>query len=66
MPRILEFRQIDGHIWAKLEIKGDESPFYIHTIEEVNRVRRGAIRNFLYDLGDAFINKEIPFPKEPD
>jgi len=40
MPRIAELREIDGAMWAKLELESDPSGIGIYTPEEIDAIRK--------------------------
>jgi hypothetical protein len=42
MPRVLEFKELDGAIWAKLDIdlEKDRSPIHLYTAAEMAELRR--------------------------
>ena len=60
MPRILEMKEIDGAVWARLQIDTtkDEGSVYIWTIDEAKRDRASAIRSFCFDLANQYIERE--------
>lgn len=56
MPQILELKQIEGQIWARLNVDFDSTPQPISllTLPEVDRMRRATIINELEELADNF------------
>ncbi len=56
MPQILELKQIDGQIWARLDIdlKATPQPVSLLTQPEVDRMKRATIINELEELADNF------------
>lgn len=56
MPRILELIEIDGHIYARLEIdlKTTPQPVSLFTAPELTHAKRAAILNELDELADNF------------
>lgn len=50
MPRIAELKEIDGHIWAKLEMNLEEGQVTLWTNEEIRDFKHACVRDFLIDL----------------
>jgi hypothetical protein len=67
MPRILKIKTEGGNVWVQIEqsdILASHSPIYLWTKEEAEEHRRQAIRSFLFDLGNKFIEQNYPIPTE--
>jgi len=60
MPRILELKEIDGHIWARIPLTDAETTqsVYVVTSEEMKQREASAIRSFCFDLANRYIEKE--------
>ena len=56
MPQILELKQIDGQLWARLDIDFETTaqPVSLLTKPEVDRVKRAALINELEELAENF------------
>lgn len=65
MPRILELKEIDGHLWAKLPTPV-EMPSSVHlwTEDETKQAKISAIHDFCFALANQYIedptNRLIP------
>jgi len=59
MPRILEIKKIDGHIWARLDVLDEPSPVYVWTEGEAKREWASAIRTFCFALANRYIEDPI-------
>ena len=62
MPRILEIAQKEPDcIWVKLPKVKDINAecYYIFTTEEVQDVKRRAIRDFCFALADSYIEENL-------
>lgn len=57
MPRILEMRIIENEVWVRLPTSEstDSGMFYIWTKQEAKDAEASAIRSFLFDLGNKYI-----------
>ena len=55
MPRILELKQIDGAMWAKLDIdtSGGAAPVGLYTYEEEMEIRRSERNSALEEAAEA-------------
>ena len=59
MPRIAEFREIDGEVWVKLEIASDPSGIGIYTPDEIAAIRKDEGRACAGLMDDQRIALEI-------
>lgn len=50
MPMIAELREIDGALWAKLEMDAVEGQVTLWTVQEIKDHGHACVRDFLIDL----------------
>jgi len=67
MPRILEMKTEGNDIWVRVEqYYLFPSPLYLWTQAEAKEHQKQAIRDFLSDLGDKFIEQNYLKSSEND
>lgn len=62
MPRILQLRDLDGAVWAKLDLKNTDSPVRLYTEKEVKQL----IQDTKFDMLNAIaglVNNQDLFDK---
>lgn len=63
MPRILELKEIDGALWARIGMVEDcpQEDSYIHlwTAKEAKDHKASAIRSFCFTLANAYIEGHL-------
>lgn len=57
MPKIAELKEINGQIWARLEMNTDEGEVTLWTKDEIKDYRLASVRDFLVDLYQDFKDK---------
>ncbi len=51
MPKIAELREIDGHLWARLEeMTADQGQVTLWTPDEIRQHSESAVQDFLISL----------------
>ena len=63
MPRILEFKEISGEVWARLDTSY-LSDFYIWSPEEAKAAKRKAVMDFCFSLANKYIEETFLIPPE--
>ena len=67
MPRILEFKEINGAMWARIDLRGEEpSPVYLWTQSEAKAAKASAIRSFCFDFANQYIEDPNNNLAEPE
>lgn len=75
MPRILEFKEIEGALWCKLGVVPNDFPpdgsgyIYLWTKEEAEAAKANAIHNFTWALSEAYLKgylNALPSPTSID
>ena len=59
MPRILKLKEIDGAMWARVDVPPD-APIYVWSYEEAKQDRKTAIQDFVFDLVNRYIEERMP------
>ena len=50
MPRISELREIDGAVWAKLDIDWDGGPVSFYTELEIKQIKEAERKDIIYAI----------------
>ena len=58
MPRIAELKEIDGQLWARMEMDRDEGAVTLWTNEEIKDFKHVCIRDFLIDLFNQWKDRQ--------
>ena len=63
MPRILELKEINNEVWARLDTPC-LSGFYIWSPEEAKAAKRKAVMDFCFSLANKYIEETFLIPPE--
>ena len=50
MPSIAEMKEIDGQLWVRVKIEGDEGQVTLWTDKEIKEFKHACVRDFLMDI----------------
>lgn len=56
MPRIMEMKEIDGAMWARLDLTKEQSPVHLYTDAEVVALREAERNDALEEAAEAAEN----------
>lgn len=54
MPEIVELKEIEGKVWARVLMNPNQNQVTLWTPDEVAKFKRDCVRDFLIDLFDQW------------